>query len=160
MRTLVFFGVMVLGGECILSRSILSFENYLEFRNKSPRTIEEYGYDLRMFKRYLKNAFGIDSVTNISDLDDTMVEGFLLYLKNEKRNQRGEHLSPVTINRKYFALRSFFDFLIKRRLYEGENPMRLIEALTTVTVSTHTYLSHRLGYCWITLKLDILKETN
>lgn len=127
--------------QSVLGEYIKAFKKYLEFRNKSPRTIKEYGYDLGMFDRFLIEAGYNSTISKITDIDEIIIEDFLLYLKNQKTNQRGEPLSPVTINRKYFSLRAFFDFLIKRRIYKKENPMQYIDLLNTPTLSTHTYLS-------------------
>lgn len=125
--------------EDILSPFIERFKDYLLLRNKSLRTAREYGYDLQLFRDFLKSRQ--IAIKNIDDIDETHIEQFLIYLRNERRNSKGLTLSPGTVNRKLFALRSFFRFLIKKRYYKGEDPTKYIDPINTTTLDTHTYLS-------------------
>jgi len=123
----------------ILSYYIELFENYLYLRNRSPRTVKEYGYDLRLFQSFLE-ANNI-LISDINDIDDILIERFLTYLRSKRCNNKGQLLSPVTVNRKLFALRSFFSFLIKKKYYKKENPTQYIDPVNTVILDTHIYLS-------------------
>lgn len=122
-----------------MDRYIGLFENYLLLRNKSPRTIAEYKYDLMLFCSFLEES-GIKT-KSIDEIDESVIEHFLVYLRTKRKNQKGQPLSPVTINRKLFALRSFFRFLIRKKYYQNEDPTKYIEPLTTTVLDTHTYLS-------------------
>ena len=65
----------------------------------------------------------------------------MIFLRRERLNKKGEPLSPTTINRKLISLRSFFNFLIKKKYYRGENPAKLVDLINTTKLSTHTYLT-------------------
>lgn len=123
----------------ILPYYIKLFKDYLLLRNKSRRTICEYGYDLQLFQSFLlSNNLAIQ---DINDIDEALIESFLVYLRTERCNIKGQPLSPETINRKLFALRSFFRFLIKRRYYKNEDPTKYIDPIDTTVLDSHTYLS-------------------
>lgn len=83
----------------------------------------------------------MDKLKSISDIDERIIEKFMIFLRRERLNKQGELLSPTTINRKLISLRSFFDFLIKKKYYNVENPAKLIDLINTTKLSTHTYLT-------------------
>lgn len=125
----------------ILIEYIDMFKDYLSLRNKSQRTISEYGYDLYMFNNFLDEKGLLNKIQSINDINERMIEKFIIYLRNERKNSAGEPLSPTTIKRKFFAICSFFKFLIRKKYFIGENPTKYIDMITTTTLSTHTYLS-------------------
>ena len=92
------------------------FKDYLILRNKSHGTINEYDYDLIIFNKFLLQKEIIGKLKSISDIDERIIEKFMIFLRRERLNKKGEPLSPTTINRKLISLRSFFNFLIKKSI--------------------------------------------
>jgi integrase/recombinase XerD len=76
-----------------------SFVDYMTEEEKSPRTIESYSTDVRLFMEYYKKK-----VTNLKRTDVTAY----------KEHLRGKGLATVTINKKLVALKQFIDFLNDR----------------------------------------------
>lgn len=93
---------------------INQFADYMEVeRNYSQRTIKEYGYDLEMFRNFLK-----EKTLLLATSGD--VRSFLAYLKREKN-----YKSPGLI-RKQATLRSFYKFCRKENKVTA-NPMEFID---------------------------------
>jgi integrase/recombinase XerC len=94
-----------------------AFLGYLEVeKHASPHTLKSYRTDLEDFRRFL-GATGLDGVETV---DARGVRAFLAAL-----HTRG--LDPTSIARKLAALRSWFRFLVRRGVRDG-NPAREIRA--------------------------------
>lgn len=110
-------------------QSAIHFLQHLhDSRRHSALTIENYQRDLEALRAYLAEAGypPIDPEAEALDfalslIDRLAVRGFISYLSD-----RGN--SPRTINRRLSALRSFYDYLIRRGLVE-QNPLANIRFL-------------------------------
>lgn len=105
-------------------------------KGRSPTTVDEYGYDVARFFRYLS----VDDLNTIDDLDNvnikdfdidllkkieiTDIHSYLTFLGKEKRN------SVNTRARKIASLRSFFKYICNIRKIIDTNPTELLESPT------------------------------
>lgn len=99
-----------------INQALIQFLEYSEIdRNLSPRTIRMYDYYLRFFIQWLldKNQTKEYVVEKITD--DT-IRRFRLYLSREYLNPTKGELKKQTQNYFLVALRTFFKFLIKKKL--------------------------------------------
>ena len=115
-------------------------------KGQSPRTIEEYYLDLRMFLRFVKlmrsdapintrlDVIGIRDidVKFISDITTSDVFEFLSYLANDRTTDPdspyAEHgVTASTRARKLSAIKSFFKYLTVRTKQLEENPVADLE---------------------------------
>jgi tyrosine recombinase XerC len=97
-----------------MNKEIAEFLAYLRHeKNASPHTVVAYDRDLRQVAAYLKEReVRWDKAGNV------VLRGWLAELHEKKRQK-------TTIGRKLAALRSFYDFAIRRR-WIGENPARIL----------------------------------
>jgi tyrosine recombinase XerC len=97
-----------------MNKAIAEFLAYLEHeKNASPHTIAAYARDLGQVAAYLKEReIRWDKAGNI------VLRGFLAELHEKKRQK-------TTIGRKLAALRSFYDFCLRRK-YISENPAKVL----------------------------------
>ena len=84
---------------------ITSFENYLRENGRSPSTIVAYKTDIRQFLEY--------SNIELADLNKKSVDNFFTYLEEN-------YISPKTISRKLNSIRTFSNFLYRRRKIETD----------------------------------------
>lgn len=97
-----------------MNKEIAEFLAYLKHeKNASPHTISSYGRDLRQVASYLKEA---DVRWNKAGV--VVLRGYLAGLHEDRRKRS-------TIGRKLAALRSFYDFCIRRR-WLAENPAKVL----------------------------------
>ena len=89
--------------------TITQFCAYLQRRNYSPHTIENYGRDLRLFFAPLDKA---PSAVSWRD-----IEGFI-------QQQRQAQLAVATINRRLNALKHFFEYLVMEDQTCASNPVK------------------------------------
>jgi len=96
---------------------IEEFLNYLRSeRNSSPKTIQSYGVDLRLFETYFKN---LDSHLSWESVDSDVIRDWMESMMDKGHN-------ATTINRRLSALRSFFRFALSRG-FVARDPARLIK---------------------------------
>ena len=81
-------------------------------RNYSEKTIVSYGIDLREFEGYFKKA---DAEIDFTTVDADVVRNWVMHLMDEGR-------AATSVNRKLSALRSFYRFLLKKKVMTV-NPM-------------------------------------
>ena len=79
-------------------------------RNRSPRTVQEYEDDLRMFESFFKNK---DSQVSWESVDSDLIRGWL-----ESMMDSGH--AATSVNRRLGALRSLFRFALSRHLVEKD----------------------------------------
>ena len=92
---------------------IESFLEYLRLeRNYSEKTVVSYGIDLREFEDYFKKA---DAEIDITTVEADVVRNWVMHLMDEGR-------AATSVNRKLSTLRSFYRFLLRRRVITV-NPM-------------------------------------
>lgn len=96
---------------------IKEFTEHLQYnRNYSPETLRAYRKDLAQFADFAgKDAPGLGNMSKITTLT---LRGFLMHLREQS-------LQKSSIARKIATLKSFFKFLLQKRLIES-NPMALI----------------------------------
>lgn len=103
-----------------LNEAILQFLEYCELdRNLSQKTIKMYSYYLNFFKEWFtkvqSSKFKVKSF-NVEDITEETIRQFRLYLSREYINPFKGELKKQTQNYFLVALRSFFRFLIRKKL--------------------------------------------
>ena len=94
-----------------------TFLKYLRFeRNYSEKTIVSYRIDLEEFEDYLKK---VDAEKNLVTADADLVRSWMVYLMEEGR-------SVATVNRKLSSLRSFYRFLLRRRIVDLDPMLKVV----------------------------------
>jgi len=97
-----------------MNKEIAEFLAYLKHeKNASPHTVSSYGRDLRQVAAYLK-----ESGVRWNQAGIVVLRGFLAGLHEDRRKRS-------TIGRKLAALRSFYDFCVRRKLI-AENPAKVL----------------------------------
>ena len=81
-------------------------------RNYSEKTVVSYGIDLREFEGYFKKA---DAEIDFTTVDADVVRNWVIHLMDEGR-------AATSVNRKLSTLRSFYRFLLKKKVMTV-NPM-------------------------------------
>ena len=90
-----------------------SFLEYLRLeRNYSEKTVVSYGIDLREFEGYFKKA---DAEIDFTTVDADVIRNWVMHLMDEGR-------AATSVNRKLSTLRSFYRFLLKKKVMTV-NPM-------------------------------------
>ncbi len=119
-----------------LLRDFLTYHETI--KGQSPRTIQEYYLDLRMFLRFIKlmrNEMPMNTILDdipIKDVDLDFVRSittsdvfdFLSYLANDRD---GDGIGPASRSRKLSAIKSFFRYLTVRTKLLDENPVADLE---------------------------------
>lgn len=114
-------------------------------KGKSPKTVQEYYLDLRVFFRYLKQKRGLaddipfDEIP-IHDIDITFLKSitlsdaydFLMYTVQERPKHGNSDNSEIGLTapsraRKVSALRSFFKYLTDKAHLLSHNPLQNLE---------------------------------
>ena len=98
----------------MLTKELEGFMAYLKHeKNASPHTISNYQRDLLQLAQYLENK-----KIKLRDIDNIMLRGFLasLYGRGEKKS---------TVGRKLAAIRSFFQFCVRRH-WMDDNPAKVV----------------------------------
>lgn len=98
--------------------TVESFLNYCsDIKEYSDNTVRGYKNDLDMFFDYMKEHKPINIIEEryIQSITLSDLEGFVNYLKNERKNQ------SVSRARKIATLKSYYSYLEKRRIIK-ENP--------------------------------------
>jgi tyrosine recombinase XerC len=97
-----------------MNKEIADFLAFLRHeKNASPHTLAAYGRDLRQVAAYLKEReVRWDKASNV------ILRGFLAELHEKKRKK-------TTVGRKLAALRSFYDFELRRKRIT-ENPAKIL----------------------------------
>ena len=94
-----------------------TFLKYLRFeRNYSEKTIVSYRIDLEEFEDYLKK---VDAEKNVVTADADLVRSWMVYLMEKGR-------SVATVNRKLSSLRSFYRFLLRRRVVDLDPMLKVV----------------------------------
>lgn len=98
----------------MFTKELDGFMAYLKHeKNASPHTIANYRGDLLQLTRYLE-----DKKMELRDIDNIVLRGFLAVLYD-----RGEKKS--TVGRKLAAIRSFFQFCVRKR-WMDDNPAKVV----------------------------------
>ena len=84
----------------------------------SSLTVEAYRRDMNQFVDFMRDAFGMDDLTQVKT---TMVKSYVVHLKDEGLVNR-------SINRKMSTLRTFYKYCLRENLVE-KSPMTGIKAL-------------------------------
>jgi tyrosine recombinase XerC len=97
-----------------MNKEIAEFLAFLRYeKNASPHTLAAYERDLRQVAAYLKECeVRWDKASNV------VLRGFLAELHEKKRKK-------TTIGRKLAALRSFYDFCLRKN-WIAENPAKIL----------------------------------
>lgn len=92
-----------------------SFDRFFQYarheRDFSDRTIQAYRSDLAQLGEYINT---LEPGTPLVDLDTEHLEQFLVWLRQQE-------LSDSSVERKLAAIRSFYNFLVKREI-RSDNP--------------------------------------
>lgn len=94
-----------------------SFLHYLRYeRNYSEKTVVSYGIDLREFQGYLN---GVDGELKLENVDSDIVRGWIVRLMEGG-------MSEASVNRKLSALRTFYKYLLKKKMITVD-PMSIVK---------------------------------
>lgn len=97
--------------------TVESFLHYLRYeRNYSEKTIVSYGIDLKEFQGYLN---GLDSELKLENVDSDIVRGWVVKLMESG-------MSGASVNRKLSALRTFYKYLLKKKMITVD-PMSIVK---------------------------------
>ena len=97
--------------------TVESFLHYLRYeRNYSEKTIVSYGIDLKEFQGYLN---GLDSELKLENVDSDVVRGWVVKLMESG-------MSGASVNRKLSALRTFYKYLLKKKIITVD-PMSIVK---------------------------------
>jgi len=97
-----------------MRKNIDEFLEYLRYeRNASPHTIDAYRRDLLQLAAYLDSR-----KIRLPRADNLVLRGWLAELHDR-------HLSKTSVARKLAAVRSFFQFCLKRRILD-DNPAKIV----------------------------------
>ncbi len=98
----------------MFNKELEAFLAYLKHeKNSSPHTITNYRRDLLQLKQFLEGK-----KLSLQDIDNVLLRGFLAVLY-----ERGEKKS--TVGRKLAAIRSFFQFCVRKR-WMDDNPAKIV----------------------------------
>ncbi len=109
----------------LIDEAILQFLEYCELdKNLSQKTIRMYSYYLNFFKGWLLKKYQISNIKyqkeeanfKVEDVTEDTIRRFRLYLSREYFNPYKGELKRQTQNYFLVALRSFFRFLIRKKL--------------------------------------------
>lgn len=95
-----------------------NFIVFLRITNKSEETIKGYKKELTYFMNFAQDT--LNCRIYIEDVTIELLENYVLYMKDVKGCQ------PASINRAVHAMRSFYNYLVKRDLYH-KNVAALLE---------------------------------
>lgn len=99
-----------------VKEAVLRFLEYCELdRNLSVKTVRMYGYYLQFFQSWLLTSTGSEDF-EVEKIDENIVRNFRLYLSHQYKNPFKGDLKRQTQNYFLVALRSFFRFLIKKKI--------------------------------------------
>lgn len=97
--------------------TVESFLHYLRYeRNYSEKTIVSYGIDMKEFQGYLN---GLDSELKLENVDSDIVRGWVVKLMESG-------MSGASVNRKLSALRTFYKYLLKKKMIIVD-PMSIVK---------------------------------
>lgn len=97
--------------------AVESFLHYLRYeRNYSEKTVVSYGIDLREFQGYLN---GVDGELKLENVDSDIVRGWIVRLMEGG-------MSEASVNRKLSALRTFYKYLLKKKMITVD-PMSIVK---------------------------------
>ena len=93
----------------------IQYLEHLEIeKNRSPKTLENYGRYLdRFFQFALRQSSGQAKILNPGNITEELIRQYRLYL-NRLKDTRGGPLKKVTQNYHIIALRNFLKYLAKR----------------------------------------------
>lgn len=124
----------------LLKYAIKDFKEDREFRQVSPKTIQNYMETLEQFQSYCTNV----SIIDISDITHKTVTSYLKYCQRERRN------NAVSVNSKLRILKIFFNYLEKEEIISHRsNPCEPVSYLRTdvkIEVFTDQQIKQMLGY--------------
>src|SRR3989344_4932059 len=101
----------------ILHEAILLFLEYCDLdKNLSKKAIMMYDYYLTFFQNWIEKGAKKSKDFKVEEIDDELIRQFRLYLSREYFNPYKGELKKQTQNYFLVALRSFFRFLIKKKL--------------------------------------------
>lgn len=95
----------------LLKYAIKEFLDDRDFNNLSPRTINAYSMNLEKFHGYCVTK----EVVDLSDITSSLFKEYLLYCKNELKN------NPTTLNTKLRQLRTFFNYLANNEVINSKS---------------------------------------
>lgn len=94
-----------------------SFLDYLRFeRNYSEKTIVGYGIDLAKFEEFFK---GVDEEVDFTTVDADLVRAWVMSLMEQG-------YTSTSVNRKLSSLRSFYRFLLKKRMVRIDPMLKIV----------------------------------
>ena len=99
-----------------IKNAISQFLEYCELdRNYSQKTVRMYAYYLKFFQSWLIKKVNNDSV-EVDRIDEELIRMYRLYLAQSYTNPHKGNLKRQTQNYFLVALRSFFRFLLKKKM--------------------------------------------
>ena len=100
--------------------SLMLKESFLKYllleRNYSSKTARSYGADIAQFEDYFRE---VDQGLDYTDVDGDLIRGWVLSLVEEG-------YTATSVNRKLSSLRSFYHFLLRKRLVSVDPTAKVI----------------------------------
>lgn len=151
-------------GNCSFTQAVEDFLTYCTVKELSRRTIEFYRANLRIFADWMRSN-GMEDTINLSVQD---IRRFQLYLR-ERKNLRGEPISPQRVNGYLRTLKALYSFLMSEgiasfnpmaRVPLAKEPQKIVETFKPTDVEKilaaiprNTKLGRR-DYCMILVLYD------
>jgi integrase/recombinase XerD len=124
----------------IIKFAIKEFLDEKEFKNVSPKTLQNYKETLSMFHAYCIRC----EIVDLPDVTQGTIKSYLRYCKNERKNK------PVTLNTRLLTLKISFNYLKSVDIISPkENAPKKIEHLKTddiIAVPTDQQIKDILSY--------------
>lgn len=93
-----------------------------------PRTQQDYHNFFAAFTEWLREAY--PDIRKITEINTKILRDYILYLRYERKNKRGENLSPYTVNVRIRFLKAFFNALYRENVID-KDPMKHIKLMKT-----------------------------
>lgn len=117
----------------LLKFALKEFKDDREYRNISPRTLDNYMAILNEFHNYCIEQ----EIVNLEDVTQSLVKSYLVYCGRQRKN------NPTTVNSKLHVLKIFFNYF--------ENEMEVFTSKTNPT--------KRIGYAKEDIKIEVFTDS-
>lgn len=93
-----------------------------------PRTEKDYHVFFGAFTEWLRGSY--PTIRKIHEINTKVLRDYILHLRYERKNKRGENLSPYTVNVRLRFLKAFFNALYRESVID-KDPAKHIKLMKT-----------------------------